>query len=102
LETAKKAMSDEGFSENMDIVDTWEVFLGKGNGDKPYDLEKVKDILSDGLHLAPKGNILLAEALMSTINQKWPELNPDNIAARVPWHDKLDVTDLHKSLFAIP
>ncbi|KAJ3412287.1 Serine/threonine-protein kinase 33 [Chytridiales sp. JEL 0842] len=102
IEVTHEAKTTHGYGDQLTFVDTWEVFLGKGNGDKPYTMDQVKDMLSDGLHLASKGNILLYEALMATIKTQWPDLYPDNIRSRVPWHDKVDVDDLKNSLFALP
>ncbi|KAJ3321430.1 hypothetical protein HDU76_014102 [Blyttiomyces sp. JEL0837] len=81
------------------VVDTWDVFLGKGKGDLPYNFDDVRDILSDGLHLASKGNMLLADALLDVIKTIWPEMDPEVLTARVPYHDQFDINGLPDSLF---
>ncbi|KAJ3103705.1 hypothetical protein HK100_004158, partial [Physocladia obscura] len=57
------------------LIDSWEVFLGKGKVE--YEPEDVAELLSDGLHLAPKGNNLIAAAVLDTIKISWPDLDPD-------------------------
>ncbi|KAJ3193062.1 isoamyl acetate-hydrolyzing esterase [Irineochytrium annulatum] len=83
---------------NLVVVDTWEVFLGKGKVNALYEMEAVKDLLSDGLHLTAKGNKLLAKALLESIGSHWPELAPSSMKPKVIWHDEVDKSDL-SSLF---
>ncbi|KAI8831986.1 SGNH hydrolase-type esterase domain-containing protein [Chytriomyces cf. hyalinus JEL632] len=81
----------------LQVVDIWEVFFGKGQTE--YTMDDVADLLSDGLHLAARGNTLLAAALLKTIKESWPDLNPEIVKPRVTFNEQVDRTKLPDILF---
>jgi len=51
----------------------------------------VKDYLRDGLHLGPKGNQVLYNAITEKVMEKWPDVAPKNTPLMWPWYGNLDV-----------
>jgi lysophospholipase L1-like esterase len=65
-DVCKQVAADHGCS----VVDVFEI-LGGNTGDYSHHL-------SDGLHLSGSGNTMLYEGLMAVIEEKYPELGPDD------------------------
>ncbi|KAJ3192231.1 isoamyl acetate-hydrolyzing esterase [Entophlyctis luteolus] len=72
----------DAWGSDLLVVDTWDVFLGKGRTE--YDTSEMDDLLCDGLHFAKKGNLLLGTALVDAIKAQWPDLDPDTMKMPVP------------------
>lgn len=53
------------------VVDVFEILGGNGN------VSEYSQHLSDGLHLSSSGNTLMYEGLMAIIQERYPELAPD-------------------------
>ncbi|KAI5804980.1 SGNH hydrolase-type esterase domain-containing protein [Geopyxis carbonaria] len=49
------------------------------------DLNLVKEYLTDGLHLGPKGYELMYDTIMKKIKQDWPEICPEGLSMTAPW-----------------
>ena len=64
-------------ARQVQVLDTWTAFLGP---DLDRNQEKLDGLLSDGLHLSSRGNVILYEALFALVLKQWPELTPENLA----------------------
>ncbi|KAI8617207.1 SGNH hydrolase-type esterase domain-containing protein [Chytriomyces sp. MP71] len=95
LEVGVEAKKEWG--TDLAVLDIWQVFFGPGKVE--YMMDEVADLLSDGLHLAPRGNSLLADALLSKISSTWPELNPEKLLGPILPHDVLDLSKSPVVLF---
>ncbi|KAI9333396.1 SGNH hydrolase-type esterase domain-containing protein [Obelidium mucronatum] len=91
------------WGSDLVLVDIWTVFFGTESGVNEngftYSMDQVSDLLSDGLHLAAKGNQLLGAAVLKAIKESWPELSPEILVPRVIFHDQVDANDLPGCLF---
>ncbi|KAJ3185025.1 hypothetical protein HDU87_002591 [Geranomyces variabilis] len=83
-------------SGNVAVLDTWNVLLPP---DGAYSVEKVKPLLSDGLHFGQGANSLLGPAVLKAIASAWPELKADNIEMNGPYWKDIDLADIPGSLF---
>ncbi|KAJ3103706.1 isoamyl acetate-hydrolyzing esterase [Physocladia obscura] len=89
----------DGWGQELVLVDSWAVFLGDGKTD--YVGEDLNGLFSDGLHLAAKGNTLLALALLKAIKKSWPDLDPAALTFPITPFDKIDTDNLPNSLFSL-
>ncbi|KAJ3286750.1 isoamyl acetate-hydrolyzing esterase [Rhizoclosmatium sp. JEL0117] len=88
----------ETWGADLVLVDTWKEFLGE-RSEVEYGMEEVADLLSDGLHLAAKGNQLLAKGVLKAIAENWPELKAEGLKPRVITHDQVDTDNLPDCLY---
>ncbi|KAJ3141380.1 hypothetical protein HK100_007416 [Physocladia obscura] len=81
--TGQEARQFHGWGNDLAVIDTWELFLGRERMEKVYAPEDVQDFYVDGLHFGQKGNQALAEAILKTIKNTWPELHPDSMQEKI-------------------
>jgi len=47
-------------------------------------------LFNDGLHFTPDGNLLLADAVIATLAEAWPDFTPDSLPLHFPNWDHID------------
>ncbi|TKX24321.1 hypothetical protein C1H76_3425 [Elsinoe australis] len=91
-----------GKESNSPVVDLWTAFLQKAGFEGPWDgkqelpgsksldvNEKLRDLLSDGLHFTGKAYELMYKEFMRTIEKDIPELHPEKLDLVFPeWKDE--------------
>ena len=58
----------------------------------------MESLFCDGLHFSAQGNQIVFDAVIETIINRFPKLNPQTSKTYFPWHDKVDVSDLDNSV----
>jgi len=63
-----------GAALSVPVIDLWAVMH----------LDKLDELLSDGLHFSKAGNRIVYEEIKKLISAKWPEFVPENIPFPIP------------------
>jgi lysophospholipase L1-like esterase len=78
-----------GARYNIPVVDLWTL--------TPISTDPNLDCFNDGLHLNTRGNVVLFEAVLSTIKQFYPMLKDTVLPLDGPLWDRVDRNDIPKS-----
>ncbi len=83
----RNACLDAASELNVPYIDTWSLFLGE---DLKKDQQILDHVFNDGLHLSSKGNELLFDKIIDTVQKEYPHLAVDNMPLQPPlWSDFL-------------
>ncbi|KAG8624717.1 hypothetical protein KVT40_007784 [Elsinoe batatas] len=100
--TYAQAIRDIGQEKSIPVVDLWTSFLNEagcsatwdGKSDLPGSSalpvnDKLRELLSDGLHFTGQAYRVMFREVMKTINEQLPELNPERMQMVFPeWKDE--------------
>ncbi|KAI0792891.1 SGNH hydrolase-type esterase domain-containing protein [Abortiporus biennis] len=89
-----EAVKIVGEKEKVPVLDVWtDVWEAAGKVE-----EQLSEFLYDGLHLNEKGYLIVHQGLLKLINEKYPEIAPDNLRFVFAGHAELDHSNLEQSL----
>ncbi|KAI0637368.1 SGNH hydrolase [Trametes polyzona] len=80
-----RGVGEVGVQEGVPVVDVWGKIWDAAGGDE----DRVGEFLSDGLHLNGKGYAIVYDALIATIEEKYPRYHYDRLQPVFPTWDEL-------------
>jgi len=78
----------EKIDPNVGSLDFYHILEARISADTQ---SSVKDYLRDGLHLGPKGNKVLYNAITEKVQAEWPDVAPTGVPLMWPRYRNLDV-----------